>query len=43
VTDEGSESGRTKPDSSGARIKVAMSADRNKFEQVFLTILNWEN
>jgi len=43
VADEGSESGRTRPDSNGARIKVAMSAERNKFEQVFLTILNWEN
>ncbi len=43
VTDEGSESGRTKPDSNGAKIKVAMSADRNKFELVFLTILNWKN
>jgi len=43
VEDEGSESGRTKPDSNSAMIKVAMSADRNKFESVFLTILNWEN
>lgn len=43
VTDEGPESGRTKPDSNGARIKVAMSADRKKFETVFLTILNWED
>jgi len=43
VTDEGSESGRTKADSNGARIRVAISADRQKFEPVFLTILNWEN
>ena len=43
VADEGSESGRTRPDSNSAMIKVAMSADRNKFESVFLTILNWEN
>jgi len=42
VEAEGPESGRTRPDSNGARIKVAMSADRNKFEQVLLTILNWE-
>ena len=43
VTDEGPESGRTKPDSKGVNIKVAMSADRNKFESLFLTILDWEN
>ena len=43
VTDEGSESGRTKPDSNGTTIKVAMSADRNKFEPVFLAILNWKD
>ena len=43
VTDEGLESGRTKPDSNGVRIKVAMGANRNKFEPVFLTVLNWEN
>lgn len=43
VEAEGSESGRTKPNSNGAKIKVAISADRNKFEPVFLTILNWED
>jgi pyrimidine-specific ribonucleoside hydrolase len=42
VEEEGPESGYTKPDPNGARVKVAMSADRNKFEQIFLTILNWE-
>jgi pyrimidine-specific ribonucleoside hydrolase len=43
VTDEGPESGRTKLDSNGVSIKVAMSADRNKFEPIFLTVLNWKN
>jgi inosine-uridine nucleoside N-ribohydrolase len=43
ITDEGPESGRTKPESNGVKIKVAVSADRNKFESVFLTALNWEN
>jgi pyrimidine-specific ribonucleoside hydrolase len=42
VEDEGSESGRTKPDSNGTQIKVAVGADQAKFEQLFLTILNWE-
>jgi inosine-uridine nucleoside N-ribohydrolase len=43
VTEEGPESGRTKLDLNGASIKVAMSADRKKFEPVFLTVLNWKN
>lgn len=41
VEEEGPESGRTKQDAGGAKIKVAMSADNNKFEQLFLTALNW--
>jgi inosine-uridine nucleoside N-ribohydrolase len=41
VEDEGPESGRTKKDPNGAKIKVAMSADQNKFEPLFLTVLNW--
>lgn len=41
VEEEGPESGRTKQDANGAKIKVAMSADHNKFERLFLTVLNW--
>jgi inosine-uridine nucleoside N-ribohydrolase len=41
VEGEGPESGRTKQDANGAKIKVAMSADPKKFEKLFLTILNW--
>jgi pyrimidine-specific ribonucleoside hydrolase len=41
VEDEGPESGRTLPDSDGSRIKVAVSADRQTFEQILLTIWNW--
>jgi purine nucleosidase len=40
VEEEGPESGRTKQDANGAKIKVAVSADRKKFEGLFLTILN---
>jgi pyrimidine-specific ribonucleoside hydrolase len=43
VDEEGQESGYTKPDSAGPTIKVATSADRGKFEGIFLTVLNWEN
>lgn len=43
VEEEGSEIGRTKPDPNGALIKVAISADKNRFEKIFLTILNWDN
>jgi inosine-uridine nucleoside N-ribohydrolase len=43
VEDEGSESGRTKPDAHGATIKVAVGANKNRFEQLFLTIVNWKN
>ncbi len=41
VEEEGPESGRIKQDTSGAKIKVAVSADQSKFEQLFLTVLNW--
>jgi inosine-uridine nucleoside N-ribohydrolase len=43
VEEEGSESGRTKPDSNGAKIKVAVGAKQDKFQQLFLTILNWKD
>jgi pyrimidine-specific ribonucleoside hydrolase len=43
VEQEGPESGYTKPDPNGATIQVAVSADRNKFETLFLTVLNWED
>ena len=43
VEEEGSESGRTKSDSNGAVIKVAVGANHTQFEQLFLTILNWKN
>lgn len=42
VEEEDPESGRTKQDPNGAKIKVAVSADPKKFERLFLTILNWE-
>lgn len=42
VEEEGPESGYTKPDPDGAMVKVATSADRDRFEGIFLTILNWE-
>ncbi len=41
VEKEGPESGRLKQDANGVKIKVAMSADQNKFEGLFLTVLNW--
>src|SRR5215216_3635684 len=41
VEEEGSESGRTKNDATGAKIKVAVGAKQDAFEQLFLTILNW--
>ena len=43
VEDEGPESGYTKPDQNGSSIRVAMSADRRKFESLLLTVLNWGN
>ena len=41
VEEEGPESGHTKQDANGAKIKVAVSADPKKFEPLFLTVLNW--
>jgi len=41
LEEEGPESGRTKQDANGAKIKVAVRADHKKFEQLFLTVLNW--
>lgn len=41
VEEEGPESGRTKLASDGSTIKVASSADRQRFEQILLTIWNW--
>jgi inosine-uridine nucleoside N-ribohydrolase len=43
LEEEGSESGRTKSDANGAKIKVAVGAKQNRFEQLFLTILNWKD
>jgi len=43
LEEEGPESGRTKPDLNGAKIKVAVSANPNQFEQLFLTVLNWKD
>lgn len=42
VEEEGPESGRTKPATGGTTIKVAVSADRERFEQLLLTVWNWE-
>jgi inosine-uridine nucleoside N-ribohydrolase len=41
VEEEGPESGYTREVNDGTNITVAMSADRARFEQLFLTILNW--
>ena len=43
VDEEGPESGRTKPASGGPSIKVAVSAERKTFEQILLTIWNWDH
>lgn len=43
VEAEGPESGRTQPVSGGPKIRVAVSADRERFEQIVLTIWNWDN
>ncbi|HEU4744611.1 MAG TPA: nucleoside hydrolase [Anaerolineales bacterium] len=43
VEEEGPESGRTKLVSGGSKIKVVRSADRKTFEQILLTIWNWNN
>jgi len=42
VEEEGPDSGYTKPGSNGPMIRVATSADRDKFESLLLTILNWQ-
>jgi pyrimidine-specific ribonucleoside hydrolase len=42
VEGEGPESGYTMPDPNGPTIRVAIDAERGKFERIFLTILNWE-
>ena len=42
VVAEGAESGRTLQDPDGAMMRVAVAADRAKFEQTLITILNWE-
>ncbi|HSM71742.1 MAG TPA: nucleoside hydrolase [Anaerolineales bacterium] len=42
IEEEGSESGYTKPDPNGPMIRVAVNADREKFESLLLTVLNWE-
>jgi len=42
VEEEGPKSGYTQPDAAGPTIRVATGADRDKFESIFLTILNWE-
>jgi pyrimidine-specific ribonucleoside hydrolase len=39
--EEGPESGHVKQDPNGVKINVALSADQEKFERLFLTILNW--
>jgi len=43
VEEEGSQSGYTKPDPNGPMIRVTTSADRGTFENLLLTILNWED
>ena len=43
VEKEGLESGRTVTTGNGAKIKVAMSADRGRFEQILLTVWNWKS
>jgi len=43
VEDEGPESGYTKSAENGIAIRVAMSADKVRFEQLFITVLTWED
>jgi inosine-uridine nucleoside N-ribohydrolase len=40
IEEEGSESGRTQVNANGASIRVAVSADSERFEQLFLDTLN---
>lgn len=42
VEEEGPETGSTRPDPKGAKVRVAMSADRGIFETLLLTILDWD-
>jgi inosine-uridine nucleoside N-ribohydrolase len=42
IEEEGPESGRTAPASDGSKIKVAVSADQQTFEQILLTLWNWK-
>jgi inosine-uridine nucleoside N-ribohydrolase len=41
MDEEGPESGYTKPAPEGGNIRVATHADKEEFEKLFLTILNW--
>lgn len=43
IEEESPESGYTKVDSGGPIIRVATGADRNRFESLLLTVLNWED
>jgi inosine-uridine nucleoside N-ribohydrolase len=43
VEQEGPESGYTKPTEGGATVRVATGADRQRFEQLLVTILNWQD
>jgi pyrimidine-specific ribonucleoside hydrolase len=43
VEEDGPESGYTRPSPDGYAVQVAVSADQSRFEQLFLTILNWES
>jgi pyrimidine-specific ribonucleoside hydrolase len=43
IEEEGPESGYTKSDPGGPMIRVATGADRNRFESLLLTILNWRD
>jgi inosine-uridine nucleoside N-ribohydrolase len=42
VEEEGPESGYTKAADGGAIVRVAVSADRPRFERLLVTILNWQ-
>ena len=42
LEEEGPESGRTKPAPDGAKIRVAIDANRETFEQTLLTVWNWK-
>jgi inosine-uridine nucleoside N-ribohydrolase len=40
IETEGPDSGRTQPSAGGAAVRVAVSATRTRFEQLFLSTLN---